>query len=143
MSSNSSLLSDKSSHSTAVSRAIEESSISDKTAALQRFTTLSEGKSNTQAREIANDILGAEVAWNWDCERRHIFTIVYDKLTLTLLVPRTREGYYHYAGGVDAAVSRVLAYAPYSDLLWLETKTPDLEQARSFARRIRAKYPGK
>ena len=58
-------------------------------------------------------------------------------------VPRTREGYYHFRGGVEAAVTRILAYAPYSELLWLETKKPDLEQARSFARRIRAKYPGK
>jgi isocitrate lyase len=36
-----------------------------------------------------------------------------------------------------------MAYAPYADLLWLETKSPDLEQARYFARRIREKYPGK
>lgn len=58
-------------------------------------------------------------------------------------MPRTREGYYHFAGGIDAAVTRALIFAPYSDLIWLETKTPDLEQARTFARKIRAKYPGK
>ncbi len=58
-------------------------------------------------------------------------------------VPRTREGYYHFKGSVEAAIRRILAYAPYSELLWLETKKPDLEQARSFARYIRAKYPGK
>jgi isocitrate lyase len=57
--------------------------------------------------------------------------------------PRTREGYYHTVGGVDAAVSRALAFAPYADLIWLETKTPDLKQAQSFARRIREKFPGK
>ena len=59
------------------------------------------------------------------------------------IVPRTREGYYHTAGGIDAAVSRALAFAPYADMIWLETKTPDLKQAQSFARRIREKFPGK
>jgi isocitrate lyase len=44
---------------------------------------------------------------------------------------------------MEAAVKRVEAYAPYADLLWLETKKPDLEQARSFARQVRKKYPGK
>ena len=57
--------------------------------------------------------------------------------------PRTREGYYHTTGGIDAAVSRALAFAPYADLIWLETKTPDLKQAQSFARRIREKFPDK
>jgi isocitrate lyase len=58
-------------------------------------------------------------------------------------VPRTREGYYHTTGGIDAAVSRALAFAPYADMIWLETKAPDLMQAQSFARRIREKFPGK
>ena len=57
--------------------------------------------------------------------------------------PRTREGYYHTTGGIDAAVSRALAFAPYADMIWLETSTPDLKQAQSFARRIREKFPGK
>jgi isocitrate lyase len=60
-----------------------------------------------------------------------------------LAVPRTREGYYHYTGGIEAAIRRSLAFAPYSDILWLETKKPDLAQARYFARKIREKYPGK
>ena len=58
-------------------------------------------------------------------------------------MPRTREGYYHTTGGIDAAVSRALAFAPYVDMIWLETQTPDLKQAQSFARRIREKFPGK
>jgi isocitrate lyase len=58
-------------------------------------------------------------------------------------VPRTREGYYHFTGGIEAATARAMAYAPYSDVLWLETKMPDLNQARGFARKIREKYPGK
>jgi isocitrate lyase len=62
---------------------------------------------------------------------------------VTSLVPKTREGYYHYTGGVEAAIKRSLAFAPYADMIWLETKLPDLEQARYFARKIREKYPGK
>lgn len=58
-------------------------------------------------------------------------------------MPKTREGYYHYTGGIEAAVKRELAFAPYADMIWLETKLPDLAQARAFARRIRAQYPGK
>jgi hypothetical protein len=58
-------------------------------------------------------------------------------------VPRTREGYYHFTGGLAAATKRVAAFAPHADLLWLETKTPDLAQARKFAREVRAQYPNK
>lgn len=56
---------------------------------------------------------------------------------------RTKEGYYQCAAGIELAIARVLAFAPYSDMLWLETKTPDLEQAKTFASRIREKYPNK
>jgi isocitrate lyase len=58
-------------------------------------------------------------------------------------VPRTREGFYHYRAGVAAATKRAIEYAPYADLLWLETGTPSVEQAAGFAREIRQKYPGK
>ena len=57
--------------------------------------------------------------------------------------PKTREGYYHYTGGVEAAIKRSIAFAPYADMIWLETKLPDLNQARYFSRKIREKYPGK
>ena len=56
---------------------------------------------------------------------------------------RTREGFYHYRGGMDAAIVRALAYAPYADVLWCETSEPDFEQARRFAQAIHARYPGK
>jgi isocitrate lyase len=55
----------------------------------------------------------------------------------------TREGYFGFRGGLDAAISRGLAYAPYADLLWYETAAPDLKEARRFAQAIRAKFPGK
>ena len=56
---------------------------------------------------------------------------------------RTSEGFYQFRGGIDAAIARGLAYAPYADVLWCETSTPDLAEARKFADAIHAKFPGK
>ena len=56
---------------------------------------------------------------------------------------RTVEGFYKTANGLDQAISRGLAYAPYADLVWCETGKPDLEFARKFAEAIHAKFPGK
>jgi len=54
---------------------------------------------------------------------------------------RTAEGFYRVANGMAPCVARGLAYAPYSDLLWMETSTPDLAEAREFAEAIKAEYP--
>ena len=54
---------------------------------------------------------------------------------------RTAEGFYRVRNGVEACIARGLAYAPYADLLWMETSTPDLEVARQFAEAIKAEYP--
>jgi isocitrate lyase len=56
---------------------------------------------------------------------------------------RTPEGFYKITGGLDMGIARGLAYAPYADLLWLETSTPSLEEAQKFADAIHAKFPGK
>jgi isocitrate lyase len=56
---------------------------------------------------------------------------------------RTVEGFYETRQGIDQAISRGLAYAPYADLIWCETSTPDMEEARRFAEAIHAKFPGK
>jgi len=56
---------------------------------------------------------------------------------------RSPEGFYYVRPGIDTAVARGLAYAPYADLIWCETATPDLEEARIFAERIRDQYPDK
>ena len=56
---------------------------------------------------------------------------------------RSAEGYYYVNNGLDQAIARGLAYAPYADLVWCETSTPDLEEARIFAEAIHEKYPGK
>lgn len=56
---------------------------------------------------------------------------------------RTPEGFHKITGGLDMGIARGLAYAPYADLLWLETSTPSLEEAKKFAEAIHAKFPGK
>jgi isocitrate lyase len=65
----------------------------------------------------------------------------YDKEFVT--GERTVEGFYETRPGIEQAISRGLAYAEYADLLWCETATPDLEQAKRFAEAIQAKFPGK
>lgn len=56
---------------------------------------------------------------------------------------RTAEGFYSVRGGIDSAIARGLAYAPYADLVWFETGEPNYEEAKKFAEAIHAKYPGK
>jgi isocitrate lyase len=56
---------------------------------------------------------------------------------------RTMEGFYRTRAGIEQAIARGLAYAPYADVVWCETSTPDLEQARVFAEAIHAEFPGK
>ncbi|QQE77681.1 isocitrate lyase [Alicyclobacillus sp. SO9] len=56
---------------------------------------------------------------------------------------RTTEGFYRIRGGIDAAIARGLAYAPYADLVWCETAEPNIAEARKFAEAIHEKFPGK
>ena len=56
---------------------------------------------------------------------------------------RTAEGFFVVRDGLEASIARSLAYAPYADLLWFETSTPDLEEARQFAEAIHERFPGK
>ena len=56
---------------------------------------------------------------------------------------RTAEGYFRVRAGLPAAIARARAYAPYADLLWCETSTPDLDEAREFAEAVHADFPGK
>ncbi len=56
---------------------------------------------------------------------------------------RTPEGYFRVTNGIESSIARGLAYAPYADLLWFETGTPDLDEAKQFAEAIHAKFPGK
>jgi isocitrate lyase len=56
---------------------------------------------------------------------------------------RTEEGFYRVREGIEAAIARALCYAPYADVLWCETSTPDLAEARAFADAVHAEFPGK
>lgn len=56
---------------------------------------------------------------------------------------RTSEGYWVMKGGIDTAIARALSYATVADLLWFETASPDIDEARAFAEAVHAKYPGK
>jgi isocitrate lyase len=56
---------------------------------------------------------------------------------------RTEEGFFHLRPGIDAAIARALSYAPYADMLWCETPTPDMDEAKTFAEAVHARHPGK
>ncbi|ORX60283.1 isocitrate lyase [Hesseltinella vesiculosa] len=79
-------------------------------------------KSNDEARAIAKNSYGVDLFWDWD-------------------MCRVREGFYRYEGGTEAATSRSIAFAPYADMLWMETKKPILSQAEEFARGVLAASP--
>jgi len=81
------------------------------------------GASHRVAREKARS-LGVHIIW--DCEH-----------------PKTPEGYYQIRGGIPYAIAKSLAVAPFADVLWMETKTADLEDARQFAKAIHARFPDK
>ncbi|KAK2747140.1 hypothetical protein FQN57_002397 [Myotisia sp. PD_48] len=78
----------------------------------------------SQRRELADKFTKTPVFWSWD-------------------IPRTREGFYHYRAGNAAATKRAINFAPYADLLWVETGDPSVAKAAEFAGEIRAKFPGK
>ena len=96
------------------------------------------------AARLASDVMGVPTLLlaRTDAEAANLITSdadEYDKPFLT--GERTDEGFYRTKNGIDQAISRGLAYAPYADLIWCETGTPDLEFARTFAEAIRAEYP--
>lgn len=78
----------------------------------------------SRRRKLADEITKAPVFFSWD-------------------IPRTREGFYHYKAGLPAATKRAIEFAPYADLLWLETGDPSVDKAAGFASKIHEKYPGK
>ncbi|MCJ1300208.1 hypothetical protein MMC08_003003 [Hypocenomyce scalaris] len=82
---------------------------------------------------------------NLPLSRRRTLAAQYTKFPVSFSwdIPRTREGFYHYQAGLQAATKRAIEFAPYADLLWLETADPSIKKAGGFAGDIRAKYPGK
>jgi isocitrate lyase len=88
---------------------------------VEHWKTAAQEKSHADAKSLAKS-LGVDPYWNWDA-------------------PRTREGYYRYQGGTKCGVRRGIAFAPYADLLWMETAKPILKQAQEFAHGVHAVYP--
>lgn len=89
---------------------------------IEEFNKQVKGKSNSEARAIAKGLTGVDVHFDWDAAR-------------------TREGYYRIQGGCSYAVARAIAYAPYADLIWMESKMPDYAQAKEFADGVHAVWP--
>ncbi|MBD9369842.1 isocitrate lyase [Xanthomonas sp. XNM01] len=98
------------------------------------------------AARLAADVLGVPtlLVARTDAEAADLLTSDIDATDQPFATgERTPEGFYRTRNGLDQAISRGLAYAPYADLVWCETGKPDLEFARKFAEAIHAKYPGK
>lgn len=89
---------------------------------IKQYLAQAKGKSNAEARAIAHGITGVDVFFDWDA-------------------PRTREGFYRLKGGCDCAINRAIAYAPYADAIWMESKLPDYKQAQEFAEGVHAVWP--
>ncbi|CAL9728957.1 isocitrate lyase [Monosporozyma unispora] len=78
--------------------------------------------SHREASKLAIELIGHEIYFNWE-------------------LPRVRDGLYRYRGGTQCAIMRARAFAPYADLVWMESNYPDYEQAVEFAEGVRAKFP--
>ncbi|KAL1977159.1 hypothetical protein VTN31DRAFT_18 [Thermomyces dupontii] len=78
----------------------------------------------SRRRALAEEFTKKPVVWSWD-------------------IPRTREGYYHYRAGLPAAIKRAKEFAPYADLLWVETGGASVEKAAQIAKSVHELYPGK
>lgn len=99
---------------------------------------------NLQAARLAADVAGVDtvILARTDAESATLITTDHDPLDKEFIInERTEEGFYKFRNGLDACIARGLAYAPYADLLWFETSTPDLAQAKKFADAIHAEFP--
>ena len=98
------------------------------------------------AARMAADVLGVPtlILARTDAEAADLVTSDVDENDKPFITgERTSEGFYKTRKGLDQAISRGLAYAPYADMVWCETGTPDLKFAKDFAEAIRVKFPGK
>jgi len=96
------------------------------------------------AARLAADVLGVPtlVVARTDARAATLITSDVDERDRPFVTgDRTAEGFFRVRNGMAASVARGLAYAPYSDLLWMETSTPDLTEAREFAEAIKAEFP--
>ena len=98
------------------------------------------------AARLASDVMGVPtlLVARTDADSAKLLTSDVDPRDRPFLTgQRTPEGFFQFKGGLDAAIARGLAYAPYADMIWCETSTPDLDDARRFAEGVHEKYPGK
>ncbi|MDE2349488.1 MAG: isocitrate lyase [Gammaproteobacteria bacterium] len=98
------------------------------------------------AARLASDVLGVPTVLiaRTDADAANLLLSNHDPRDARFLTgERTSEGFHHVKAGIDQAIARGLAYAPYADLIWCETSRPDLAQARRFAEAIHAEFPGK
>jgi isocitrate lyase len=98
------------------------------------------------AARLAADVLGVPtlIVARTDADAADLLTSDIDDNDKPFVTgERTVEGFFRVRAGLDQAISRGLAYAPYADLVWCETSKPNLEEARRFAEAIHAKFPGK
>lgn len=101
---------------------------------------------NLIAARLAADVLGVPTVLiaRTDANAAQLLTSDIDPADHSFLTgERTPEGFYRIRNGLETAIARGLAYAPYADLIWCETSEPDLEEAKRFAEAIHAQYPGK
>ncbi len=98
------------------------------------------------AARLAADVLDVPTILiaRTDADSARLITTDVDTLDAPFLTgDRTPEGFFRITGGIQCAIARALAYAPYADLLWCETSTPDLDDARVFAEAVHAQFPRK
>jgi isocitrate lyase len=99
-----------------------------------------------EAARLAADIAGVPtlVVARTDAHAANLITTDIDERDQRFLTgERTAEGFYRVHAGIEPCIARGLAYAPHCDLIWMETSTPDLEEARSFAEAVKARFPEK
>jgi isocitrate lyase len=98
------------------------------------------------AARLAADVMGVDtlIIARTDAHSANLLTSDVDERDHAFLTgERTAEGFHRIKGGLEAAIARGVAYAPYADLVWCETSTPDLDEAREFAEGIHKHFPGK
>src|SRR4051794_14533982 len=96
------------------------------------------------AARLAADVMGVPtlIMARTDAEAARLITSDIDPYDAPFVTDeRTPEGFYKLKGGIDAAIARGIAYAPYADLIWCETSKPDLAEARKFAEAVRKVHP--
>ena len=105
-----------------------------------------QGIRNLISARLAADVLGVPTVLmaRTDADAANLITSDVDPADAPFLTgERTAEGFYRVRSGLDYAIARSLAYAPYADVVWCETSEPNIEEAKEFAKAIHAEHPGK